>query len=186
MTLDRMPLHIHLQLIGAGVAKVVRHTRRQDHLLTGHGAPPTVPETKIGCSRNDHAMLGKERVDVIGRTALPRPKPEVAAQHAVIKLRITPRIAHPSASILGHNPSMTARGPSALSWANNSAQAGLPVQVPAGTGTYTLRATPVARRLGAPPSPEPAGSPTSRSASRSHRASQARSDRPYPGLSVPQ
>lgn len=58
MTLDRMSLHINLQLIRAGVAKVVRHTSRQDRLLASHGAPPTVTETKRGCSGNDGAMLG--------------------------------------------------------------------------------------------------------------------------------
>jgi hypothetical protein len=84
MTRDRVTLDVHLQLIRAGVAKVMRHTGRKDRLLASHGAPATAAEAKPGCSGNDGAMLGQGWVDVIQRAGLSRREPEVGANHTII------------------------------------------------------------------------------------------------------
>jgi hypothetical protein len=77
MTLDRMTLEIHLQLIGAGVAKVVRHTGSQDRSLASHGAPPirafsgTTPKyarvahERVPWLRRDTAFMPSASLDLL-------------------------------------------------------------------------------------------------------------------------
>src|SRR3954451_13086387 len=106
MALDRMTLDIHVQFIRTAVAKVVHHAGRQDRLLACAGVPPTLAKSKLGCTGNDSAVLGKGRIDVIGRATPPGRKPEVGTDQTVMLLMVAPGIAHASAGILGHDPSL--------------------------------------------------------------------------------